>query len=278
MDRYLFDKFVFDMDDELYDNSCIAFAKMAKNIVRKPNKEKVTLNYYPHKEERLQLVVEAIMDNDSIQIDDVKMHHTSEDVWKLKIVSAIDGCDESYLATRPDGNGLVAVRLVNEQVLDTIESDNIIEAQVVAFAVTVNIYENETAYAESIARSVDGQKLLMKDGLVVATDYLVNNSAHLTDIERQNREHCFDNLVDLCGTVTGCNKISLNMLGMDLNNYYWANIMTDFGQLKIIIAQPLLPEDIEGFGVGNVIVGKVLISGDVCIYDYDKYASSLNPN
>jgi len=47
MDRYLFDKFVFEMDDELYGNSCIAFAKMAKSIVNKPNQEKVTFNYYP---------------------------------------------------------------------------------------------------------------------------------------------------------------------------------------------------------------------------------------
>ncbi|MBR3870506.1 MAG: hypothetical protein IKJ17_03290 [Clostridia bacterium] len=278
MDRYLFDKFVFEMDDELYGNSCIAFAKMAKSIVNKPNQEKVTFNYYPHEEEDLQLVVEGVMHNNSVQIGSMKMHHTSEDVWKLKIVTAIDECDGSYLVTRPDGNGLVAVRLVNEQVLDTVEKDNVIEAQVVAFAVDVNIYENDTAYAESITPSADGKKLLLKDGLVIATDYLVNNSAHLTKEERQNREHCFDNLVDICGTITTCNKLSLNMLGMDLNNYYWANVMTDFGQLKIIIARSLLPKDIEGFGEGNVIVGKVMLSGDVCIYDYDKYISPLNPN
>ena len=278
MDRYLFDKFVFEMDDELYGDSCVAFAKMAKNIVRKPNDKKVTFNYYPHVQERLQLVIEGVIDDNSAQIGEIKMHHTSEDLWKLKIVTAIDECDGSYLATRPEGNGLVAVRLVNEQVLDVIESDSIIEAQVVAFAVNVNIYQDEKAYVNSVAPSADGQKLLMKDGLIVATNYLVNNNANLTAEERSNKEHCFDNLVDICGTITMCNKIPLNMLGMDLNNYYWANIMTDFGQLKIIIARPLFPENIEGFGAGNVIVGKVMISGDVCIYDYDKYASMLNPN
>ena len=52
--------------------------------------------------------------------------------------------------------------------------------------------------------------------------------------------------------------------------------MTDFGPLKIFIAQPLLPNEIEDFGVGNVIVGKVMLSGDVCIYDYEKYASQIN--
>lgn len=162
---------------------------------------------------------------------------------------------------------------MNEQVLDTIESGNIIEAQVVAFALNVNIYQDETAYANSVHPSADGQKYLMKDGLVVATNYLVNNNANLTAEERNSKEHCFDNLVDICGTIKTCNKFSLNMFNMDLNNYYMADVMTDFGPLKIFIARPIFPKDIEGFGAGNVIVGKVALSGDVCIYDYDKYIS-----
>ena len=276
MDRYLFENFVFEMDDETYSNSCVAFAQMAKNIVGKPNEKNVTFNYYPQNPDRLQLVVDGVIDDNSAQIGNVKMHHASEDVWKLTIVTAINECDGSYLATRPDGNGLAAIRLVNEQVLETLESDSIIEAQVVAFAIDVNIYENEESYADSVTPSADGQKILMKDGLVVATNYLVNNNANLTNEERKNKEHCFDNIVDICGTITTCNKFSLNMFNMDLNNYYMANVMTDFGPLKIFIAQPLFPKDIEGFGAGNVIVGKVMLSGDVCIYDYDKYISLLN--
>lgn len=117
---------------------------------------------------------------------------------------------------------------------------------------------------------------MMKDGIVVAANYLVNNNANLTAEERNNKDHCFDNIVDICGTITTCNKFSLNMFHMDMNNYYMANVMTDFGPLKIFIAQPLFPKGIEGFGVGNVIVGKVMLSGDVCIYDYEKYASQIN--
>lgn len=77
--------------------------------------------------------------------------------------------------------------------------------------------------------------------------------------------------MDVCGTITLCDVYSLNMLGMDLNNYYMAEVVTDFGRLKIIIARSLLPKNIKGFGDGNIIVGKVLLSGDVCVYDYDKY-------
>lgn len=276
MDRYLFNKFVFEMDDELYDNSCVAIAQMSENMVKAPHSNKVTFNYYPQEQHKLQLVAQGYLDDGKVQIEDVKMHHAAQDVWNLKIVTDINECNNSYLATRPDGNGLAAIRLVNEQVLETLESDSIIEAQVVAFAIDVTIYENEEAYADSVIPSADGQKLLLKDGLVVATDYLVNNNANLTAEERNNKEHCFDNLVDICGTITMCNKFSLNMFDMNLNTYYMANIMTDFGPLKIFIAQPLFPKNIKGFQNGNIIVGKVMLSGDVCIYDYDKYISLLN--
>ena len=47
MDRYLSEKFVFKMDDELYDDGRMAFAKMAKNVIRNPNEKKVAFNYYP---------------------------------------------------------------------------------------------------------------------------------------------------------------------------------------------------------------------------------------
>ena len=42
------------------------------------------------------------------------------------------------------------------------------------------------------------------------------------------------------------------MFDTKLNSYYIANVMTDFGQLKVIIAQPLFPKNMTGFGAGNV--------------------------
>lgn len=157
MDRYLFEKFVFEMDDELYDNSCVAIAQMSENIVKTPHSNMITFNYYPQEQHKLQLVAQGCLEEDEVQIEDVKIHHAAQDVWKLKIVTDINECNNSYLATRPDGNGLVAIRLVNEQVLENIESDSTIEAQVVAFAIDVNIYENEEAYADSVTPTADGQ-------------------------------------------------------------------------------------------------------------------------
>ena len=272
MDRYLFEKFVFELDDETYENACIILAQQARNIVKCPNTKKVTFNYYPQDPDRLQLVAEGILDDGKIQMDSIKMHHASPDVWRIKVVTSVSECDNSYLFTREDENGLVAVRLVNEQVLGDIEANRIIEAQVVAFALGANIYQDYDDYKNS----TPPESVLMADGLVVATDFLVNNSAHLTEEERNAKEHCFDNLVDVCGTIISCDKYQLEMFGTKVNSYYMANVMTDFGPLKIFIARPLFPEKATGFGAGNVFVGKVLLSGDVCIYDYEKYASKFD--
>ena len=217
----------------------------------------------------------VVLDNGTVQIDGARVHHVSPDVWKLKIVTSISHCDNSYLATGLDGNGLVAVRLVNEHVLGNINTDAIIEVQMVAFAVDAKIYEDYEAYKNSASPSEKKETILMKDGLAVATDFLINNSAHLTEEERSAKNHCFDNLVDVCGTITMCYKYPLEMFDSKLNSYYIANIITDFGELKIIIAQPLFPKDLAGFGAGNVFVGKVMLSGDVCIYDYEKFVSEL---
>lgn len=276
MDRYLFGKFVFDMNDELYQNACLAFSNMAKNIIRNPNKEKVTFNYYPQDSMDMQLVIEGTKKANSIRINNLRMHHSSEDVWKLKILTSVNENNSTYLATRLDGNGLVSVRFVNEQVLEKIECGSIIEAQMIAFALAINIYKDDKAYESSISKSKEDKGLLLNDGFIGAIDFIVNNSANLTCEERQSKEHLLDNLVDVRGTVISCCKYPLNMFDMDLNNYYLAEVMTDFGKLTIIIPRPFFPDDIEGFGIGNIIVGKVMLSGDVCIYDYDKYASELN--
>lgn len=275
MERFLFDQFVFNMDDDTFSDTCVALAQMSENIVRRSASSKVTFNYYPQTPKRLQFVIDAEIEEKSVCPYGIKVHHVSEDVWKMKIVNELEGHENTYLATREDGDGLITIRLVNGQVLESAASGDVIEAQVVAFGMGVSIFENEDTYANSIEEAKDGSKYLIGDGTIIPSNFLVNNSAKLTKEEREKRDHSFDNLVDIRGTITNCFKYPLRMFDMDLNSYYIANVATNFGQLKIIIPRPLFPKDVTGFGVGNIIAGKVLISGDVCIYDYEKYASNL---
>lgn len=276
MDRYLFENFVFEFEDEeMIEKSLIFFAQQAKNKVEKKGNKKITFNYYPQKENNLQLVIESIRDGKNICVNNMKVHHTSPDIWKLKIINSFSNFEDCYMASRENSEGFVIIRLVNEQVLGEIKAGDIIEVQVVAFAMAIDIFKNEKEYKKKVPKSKNGQKYFMEDGALIPFLAIVNNSANLTPEEREKKDHSFDNLVDVKGTIKQCWSCPLNIFGMDVDNYYMAEIDTEFGPLHIVIPQPMIPEGLEGFGVGNIITGKILLSGDVCINKYEKYISEL---
>lgn len=78
------------------------------------------------------------------------------------------------------------------------------------------------------------------------------------------------------GTIKSVNSYKLNIYGIELNTYYMAHVDTSLGGLDIIIYHNVLPENIEGFGEGNIIVAEMLLSRDVWINEYDKYIRKNN--
>ena len=184
MDRYLFESFVFEMEDETMSQSLVVFAHLAKNMIEREGNSKVTFNYYPQEEDKLQLVVEAKKNNGEVAVDNLKVHHTSPDVWKLKIINPLSTHEDCYMASREDGTGCVIIRLVNEQVLGEIKSGDIIEAQVIGMALAIDIFEDEEAYKEGMPEGKDGQKYLMGDGAIIPANMIINNNANLSEEER----------------------------------------------------------------------------------------------
>lgn len=273
MDRFLFESLFLDMEDETMSNSLVVFAHQAKNMVEKEGNPKVTFNYYPQ-EDRLQLVVEAERKNGEVVVNNLKVHHTSPDVWKLKIIDSLSMHKDCYMASRENGSGCIIIRLVNEQVLGEIKSGDIIEAQVVGMAMAIDIFEDEEDYKEKMLKEKDGQKYLMEDGAVIPANMIINNNNNATE-GGKGIDHSLDNLVDFKGTIKQVWKYPLRIFDMNVNNYYMAEVDTEYGNLHIVIPSPMLPERLKGFGEGNIITGKLLISGDVCIYDYEKYAKEI---
>ena len=273
MDRFLFESLFLDMEDETMSNSLVVFAHQAKNMVEKEGNPKVTFNYYPQ-EDRLQLVVEAERKNGEVVVNNLKVHHTSPDVWKLKIIDSLSMHKDCYMASRENGSGCIIIRLVNEQVLGEIKSGDIIEAQVVGMAMAIDIFEDEEDYKEKMLKEKDGQKYLMEDGAVIPANMIINNNNNATEGGKEI-DHSLDNLVDFKGTIKQVWKYPLRIFDMNVNNYYMAEVDTEYGNLHIVIASPMLRERLKGFGEGNIITGKLLISGDVCIYDYEKYAKEI---
>lgn len=275
VDKYLFDNFILPIEDEkLFSDTLISFCAKAENVVEKPGNDKVTFNYYPQEEKGLQLVIEGTRNGTNVAVGNIKVHHTSPTVWKLKIITSLKDFDDTYVVS-DDNGGCMVVRLVNEQVLGDINEGDVIEVQVAGMAVAVDFFENDEAYENSVPTEDDGRKLLLEDGAVVPIEWIVHNNDNLSEEEKNNQDHSLDDLLDFKGTVIQCWKYSLKIHNTDLNSYYMAEIDTTHGKLNVVIPTPVMPKGLRGFGRGNVITGKLLLSGDACIYDKEQYLSKI---
>ena len=91
--------------------------------------------------------------------------------------------------------------------------------------------------------------------------------------ERNEKEHHKDNLLKFKGTIKYANKYDINMFGIELPKYYSVVINTGYGELPIFFTKSFLNNKmIEEIEEGNTISGDILLSGDVCINEYEKYA------
>lgn len=270
MDRFLFEKFVLPIEsDEIVDGLTRFFLTTANNKIQRDK-----IAYYNCDLQEgcgIQIVVETNRVENNLNLGNIYFHHSGDVGWKFKIIDSMSDFPNTYMASRENENGFFIIRLVNEDVLGKkLERGDVVEAQIVAFLLSGTIYENEEEYEESVPKSADGHKHMPADGAIIPTDFIVNNNANLTEEERKERNHSLDNILDFRGTVKLSYGYELNLFEQRFPDYYMVKVDTQYGELPVYFTR----EDIEGrkgFGEGNVIAGKIAISGDVCIYDYDKY-------
>ena len=275
MDRFLFEEFVIPLNDEMLDS----FYKMI--FVKAQDKveygEISYYNYYPQERRYLQLILETKKHENNINVENMFFHHSSDAVWKLKIINPLINFPNTYLVSRENGEGCVIIRLVNESVYGKqLKEGDIIEAQVSAFAITGEIFETEKDYIESIPISKNGEKYLMGEGTMIPLNLILNNNANLSKKGRSQREHIKDNLISVKGTIKSANDYKLNMFDLNLPKYYSIKIDTEYGELPIFFTNKFLNSKLKGFGEGNVIQCELFLSGDICINEYDKYIKSNN--
>lgn len=125
------------------------------------------------------------------------------------------------MASREDGTGMIVIRLVNEAVLGKkIETGDIIEAQVSAFAINGEILETEKDYEKSVQKSQNGEKYLINDGTLIPLNLIVDNNANLLEEIKAQKEHFKDNLLTYKGTIKYANDFLLNDQKWLIDNQY----------------------------------------------------------
>ncbi len=246
MDRFLFEKFIVKLEDNVWDKACKMQLKDAQYKIQRD--EKVWYNYYPQKEQGVQIVLETTKEGDDLNIDNVYFHHSSSSVWTFKVITIIDKEEHVYLVSREDGTGGYIIRLVNTGVLGKeITEGDVITAQVSGFLIQGQISEED-------------EEKEIEDGVLLPVDLINNKSANSVDAW----------LLAFKGKIKYANKYNLTLFNEQLPCYYNAVIDTAYGELELFFTNENLPAEMDGFGEGNMIAGKLFLSGDVAIYDYEK--------
>ena len=100
---------------------------------------------------------------------------------------------------------------------------------------------------------------------------IVNNNANLSEKEIEEKDHLNDNLLTFKGTIETVYAYDITMFDMDFPRYYKVIIETEYGKLPVLFTKKFLNPEMKRLGKGNIISGELFLSGDVCIYDYDKF-------
>ena len=242
----------------------------AQNKIEIDNKR--YYNYYPQEERLIQLIIETTREEKILTIQNMLFHHTSANIWKLKIIQPLKEYPNTYLASKEDGTGACIIRLVNEAILGKeLKAEDTIEAQISAFAINGEIYETEEAFEESVPLSKEGKKQILADGALMPLNLIVNNNPNLSEKEIEEKDHLNDNLLTFKGTIETVYAYDITMFGMDFPKYYIVIIETEYGKLPVLFTKKFLNPEMKRLGKGNIISGELFLSGDVCIYDYDKF-------
>lgn len=275
MDKYLFEQFITNIDGEDVENFFKYLLLNSQEMIDTKNRR--YLQFYPQKKKGIKLIVETKKDKDGkLNVDGFKFHHLSKQNWSFKIVSPIKSFPNTYIVKRTNNTGTSCVRLINEDILEEkIKMGSIITGQVCGIVIKADIFENEEIYRETVPVDKEGNKTVMNDGYLIPFNLINNNSAKLSESERNKKDHSRDNLLTFKSKIKNVKGKEISMFNIELPDYYTATIDTIDGELDIIIPKAITNKYKGKIKNGDVIIGELLLSCDLCI---DKYSNKVEKN
>ncbi len=274
MDKYIFEQFITHIDGKDSSNFFKYLILNAQELI--DTKHKRYLEYYPQSKKGIKLIVETTKDkNNKLNIDGFKFHHLSKQEWEFKIVTPMKSFPNTYLIKRPNNTGSSCIRLVNEDIVGNLKPGTTIKGQVCGIVMLADIFHKEDDYREAVPTNKEGNKTVMNDGYLIPFNLITNNDSKLSEKEREKRDHKRDNLLTFKSKLKNVKQKDISMFDLELPSYYTATIDTTYGELDIIIPNSIVKKYKGNIENGNVIIGELLLSCDLCI---DKYKKLVKPN
>ena len=207
------------------------------------------------------------MDDDKYVFAGLDTHMCGVTTWTFRVNHSFKASDKDDPLTRrvmvsktTDGTGLAMITLVNADVLPSYLEGDEVTAQMIAFPIHINYYENEEAYEADQPEMLNGGKMLLGDGTVFPAGLM-------RDKENKTAEE--ENIMLIRGTVKKAQRGLVQFGEMKDCPFIDVIIGTEFGDLEIVHTM----EQVEESGrllikEGSVVSGLFVLSGDVAIGTY----------
>lgn len=202
-------------------------------------------------------------EGDGLQFVGCDTHGDSRSIWDLRIKDKFSNNDEEdptrvkLLVHDLDGNNMLAVDVVNGDILPSFKKDEVIQLQMVAFAESADFYPDEEAYAATVEPGPNGKKTMIGTNTIFPIG-MFSDDEEVKDVVQINGiiKHIF----------LGNNKFGEQELKTNIR----CVVDTQMGELEIIIPLGDAEEAAkrENMEPGRLINCFARLSGDAAINEH----------
>lgn len=224
-------------------------------------------------------------DNQELELASMETHICGDCVWEMAVATDITGNDAHPLKRSivfrdaENGEGLVPVGLRFSDVIPSFLPDDIIKMQIIGFAETVELFENEQDYFDACEKDDNGNAVEPGQGVIFPSG-LIHNHAQTSEPDESNNTDVTDLYVILRSKIKSVRKGGMSNWWktddedeLNFHTFYYVTADTLYGEIELIIGagqldekqKPLLKE-------GSMIFGVFTLSGDVVIDEFENGA------
>ena len=219
-----------------------------------------------------------------MELASMETHICGDNVWEMAVASDITGDDVHPLKrsivfrNSETGEGLVPIGLRYSDVIPSFLTDDVIKMQVVGFAETVELYEDEQAYFDACEKDENGNVVEPGKGVIFPSGLIHNHTK--TEKDEKNDPNITDLYVVLRATIKRIQKGGMENWWktedepeQSFHTFYYVTVDTLYGELDLIVGASQLTEEQKPLlKEGALIYGVYTLSGDVVLDEFENGA------
>jgi hypothetical protein len=267
------------------ENALSGFVQKVLDSARVINGYKGFYLYSSIGEPEFEIIADTDDEKQEMELREMEAHVCGDNVWEMAVATDItDG--NAHKMTRSivfrnaeTGEGLVPVGLRFSDVLPSFLPDDMIKIQIVAFAESVELFENEEDYFAVCEKDENGNAIEPGNGVIFPSG-LVHNHTALPDEDEENDTGVTDLFCVLRSKIKRIEKGGMtNWWKTDdeseqtFHTFDYVTVDTLYGELELIVGASLLTEEQKKiYKEGSVIYSVITLSGDVCVDEFENGA------